>query len=67
MATTKDPLTPRASLLIKLGSLIVHHEELASPKGHQFDQVAIDSLRRDPEVIEWFNQMNKMAFLPVKR
>lgn len=62
-----DPLKPSVGLLIKLGSIIVHQEELASPNGHQFDKVALDSVRNDPEVIEWFSQMNKKAFLPVKR
>ena len=62
-----DPLQPSPSLLIKLGSLIVHHEEFTSDKGHPVDKVALDSLRADPEVAEWFTVMNKMAFLPVKR
>lgn len=62
-----DPLKPSPALLIKLGSIIVHMEELHSPKGHPLDKNALDSLTGDPEVREWFAAMNKMAFLPVKR
>lgn len=56
-----------ASLLIKLGSLIVHAEEFMSKDGHPLDKAAFDSVRGDPEVVAWFNYMNGMAFLPVKR
>src|SRR5258706_12305733 len=66
-AGVNDPLKPSLSLLIKLGSIIVHQEEIMSPKGHNFDKAALDSVRNDPEVNEWFFQMNKKAFLPVKR
>lgn len=62
-----DPLKPSLPLLIKLGSLIVHHEEAHSPTGHPFDLNAIKSLADDPEVRAWFEAMNKMAMLPVKR
>lgn len=60
---------PEASitLLIKLGSLIVHYQEMTSHKGHLFDKKAIESLEQDPEVIAWFAAMNKLAFLPVRR
>ena len=62
-----DPLKPSATLLIKLGSIIVHQEEMMSSKGHHFDKHALDTVRNDPEVIEWLDQMTGMAFLPVKR
>lgn len=62
-----DPLKPSMGLLIKLGSVIVHQEELMSAKGHHVDKHALDSVRNDPEVVEWFAQMNKLAVLPVKR
>lgn len=62
-----DPLKPSASLLIKLGSVIVHQEEMMSDKGHHFDKHALDTVRNDPEVVEWLAKMTKMAFLPVKR
>lgn len=54
------------SLLIALGSLIVHHEEYLETE-HPIDKVAIDSIRNQPEVIEWFNEMTKSGFLPIKR
>jgi len=62
-----NPLKPSASLLVKLGSLIVHWEEFTSKKRDILDKEAIDSVRADPEVVEWFSSMNKMAMLPVKR
>ena len=62
-----DPLKPSAALLVKLGSLIVHLEEANSPTGHPYDKVAVEQLQADPEVMEWFTAMNKMAMLPVKR
>lgn len=66
MATS--PFQPSASLLVKLGSLVVHYEEMTSPKGRpDFDKPAIDTLRNDPEVVAWFAEMTKMAMLPVKR
>lgn len=62
-----DIKQPSMQLLIKLGSLIVHYEEYISNKGHQFDKIAIDSLRQDAEVIEWMDEMDKLALLPQKR
>ena len=62
-----DALKPSASLLIKLGSIIVHQQEKSSPNGHIVDDYALNTLIEDPEVIEWFELMNDMAFLPVKR
>lgn len=63
----KDPLKPTPQLLIKLGSIIVHFEELTSPGAHEVDKAAIDTLMEDEEVVEWMKSMDKMAFLPVKR
>ena len=63
----QDPLKPSIQLLIKLGSIIIHQEELLSPGRHEYDQHALETVRNDPEVIEWIEQMTKMAFLPVKR
>lgn len=61
------PLRPAATLLCKLGSAIVHFEELHSPDGHAFDQRALDSLMADAEVCEWIAAMQGLALLPVKR
>lgn len=63
----KGPLYPTATLLVKLGSLIVHYEELTSPGGHPFDREAIDSLLADKDVIEWRAAMDELGMLPVKR
>lgn len=62
-----DPLKPSTPLLIKLGSIIVHQEELISPGGHRFDKAALETVRNDAEVVEWLHQMTTLAFLPVKR
>lgn len=62
-----NPLQPELSLLIKLGSLAIHVEELLSSKGHQFDKIAIEQILSDAQVKEWIRAMDKQAFLPVKR
>jgi hypothetical protein len=62
-----DALKPKASLLVKLGSIAVHVEELASPGGHHWDKVAVESLLNDPEVKQWIAAMTKMGMMPVKR
>jgi hypothetical protein len=63
-----DPLKPSITLLVKLGSIAVHVEEILNPKkGHYFDRYALQTLWDDPEVKEWLAQMNKMAMIPVKR
>lgn len=62
-----DTLNPPITVLIKLGSIAVHADELISPKGHEFDKIALSSLLSDPELIKWLEEMDKMAFLPKKR
>ena len=62
-----DPLKPSPSVLVKLGSLAIHAEEMMSPSGHRFDKIALEGLLRDPEVREWLAEMDKLAFLPKKR
>lgn len=62
-----DILKPSTTLLIKLGSLIVHYDEFTSHKGHEIDKTTIDSLLKDPEVKEWMEKMNEAALLPIKR
>ena len=63
----KSPLSPSATLLCKLGSIVVHADELLSPAGHEFDRTVILSLLADPEVAQWLLDMNALAMLPVKR
>ena len=62
-----DVLNPPPTVLIKLGSIIVHYEEWTSKTGHEFDKTTIDSLMEDINVKKWFEQMNEMALLPLKR
>lgn len=57
----------QADLLIKLGSIAVHAEELLSPKGHHFDKAALDSLLKDPQIKQWLEEMDKLALVPKKR
>jgi len=61
------PLKPSMSLLSKLGSILVHIEELTSSDGHPFDAEATRSLLSDPEVVEWMKAMRKKALLPLTR
>lgn len=62
-----DPLKPSASLLCKLGSIVVHAEELISSNGHAFDRHALEQLTTDLDVMEWRAQMDAMAMIPKKR
>ena len=62
-----DPLKPSPTLLCKLGSVLVHADELISSKGHAFDRHALEQLVDDPDVKEWLSQMNAMALIPRKR
>lgn len=62
-----EAMKPPIGILVKLGSIAIHAEELLSPKGHDFDRVALQSLLDDPEVKEWLAVMDKMSFLPKKR
>jgi len=63
----RDALKPAITLLVKLGSIAAHVDELASPSGHIFDKIAVAGLLNDPEVKDWLAQMNKMAMIPRKR
>jgi len=70
LKSNSDPLQPPAAVLIALGSIVVHYEELTSPGGHPLDAQAVELLRNDPMVDEWFQQMGRMgrmALLPIKR
>ncbi len=71
--TTRKPmyfktlLSPPATTLIKLGSLIIHYQEWTSQSGDIHDKIAIDVLETDPEITAWLSGMTKAAFLPLKR
>lgn len=56
---------PSLALLVKLGSIIVHADELSGPFGHPYDNITMQQLIRDPEVQQFIKDMG--AFLPVKR
>jgi hypothetical protein len=62
-----DPIKPELPLLVKLGSIAVHAEELLSPQAHAFDHMALRTLLESADVQAWLKQMADMAFLPVKR
>ena len=62
-----DVLEPCPTILIKLGSIAVHTEELLSYKGHEFDISVLKALLEDGEVKWWLAGMDKLALLPKKR
>lgn len=62
-----DCLHPPVSLLSKIGSIIAHLEEAASPGGHPFDLVTFRAGMKDPEVREWIGGMRALALIPLAR
>lgn len=60
-----DPLKPSITLLMKLGSAIVHAEEYLSKDSHPFDLNSFERMSQDPEVLSWIKAMG--AMLPQKR
>lgn len=62
-----DVMKPPMGLLCKLGSIVVHADELTSPDGHEFDREALKSLLGDHEVVSWLKGMRGMALIPEKR
>lgn len=62
-----NPLNPSMSVLMKLGSAVVHAEELISVNGHGFDRAAFEQMVADPELQAWIKAMRREALLPVKR
>ena len=58
---------PSLTVLVKLGSLVIHVEEMLSDTGHDFDMAVIKSILNDKEVKAWIAEMNKEALLPLKR
>ena len=67
MVKSDNPLKPTPALLCKLGSVLVHANELISSKGHAFDWHALEQLTDDSEVKDWLAQMDMMAMIPRKR
>lgn len=62
-----DPLKPSPSLLVCLGSIAVHTDELMGPGGHTFDRVALQTLFANPELKAWIQEMTALGMLPVQR
>lgn len=67
MTTLLDKLGASPSLMIKLGSLARHIEELHGAGGHEADKHAIESLLGDPEVAAFMQAADDLALLPVRR
>jgi hypothetical protein len=63
----KNPFSLVPSLACKIGSIVVHAEEMMSPSGHGFDKIALEALLRDGEVQAWLATMRGVGMLPVKR
>jgi hypothetical protein len=61
-----DCLKPKPSVLAKIGSIIVHIEEIID-HGHAFDVIAMQGLLKDSEIQEWLGEMRKFALIPEKR
>ena len=62
-----DALRPELRLIVKLGSIAVHADEMLSSDSHDYDRIALQQLLADPEVVEWIDAMDKMAMTPKKR
>lgn len=62
-----DATKPSLSVIVKLGSIVVHVDELLSPDGRNLDKEVILNLMKDTEVKEWIAAATKAGFLPVKR
>ena len=62
-----NPLKPSAAILSKLGSVVVHCEEMLSVNGHAFDRHAIAGILSDAELQAWLKQMHMLCLLPLKR
>jgi hypothetical protein len=63
----RNPLSPPATLIVKLGSALVHAADFLSAGGHEFDKAAFDALMQDADVKQWLADMDAAALLPVKR
>ena len=62
-----DVLNPTPAMLVKLGSIVVHADEMLSPTGHAFDRVALTTLLADAEVRAWLAEMEVRALIPLRR
>lgn len=60
-------LKPSPSLCAKLGSVVVHAEELFSDNGHAFDRAALKTLLDDDDIALWIEDGRKLAMVPERR
>ena len=60
-------LSPDPALLCKLGSIVVHADEMMSDDGHHYDRLALQQLLNDPDVKHWIDLMSMAAMVPRKR
>lgn len=62
-----DIFKPPVSLLVKIGSALVHFDEFTAPGGHEYDLHTARQLLADPDVKAWIEKMTGAAMLPCKR
>lgn len=62
-----DALKPSMALQAKIGSLLIHAEEMCSDDGHEYDRAAFLSGMRDDDVLVWLGALAELSLLPVKR
>lgn len=62
-----NAMMPSLGILVKLGSIMVHVEEMLSSGAHDFDTYAIQTLLDDHELRNWIKEMDKHGLLPKKR
>ena len=58
-----ETLKPSISILCKLGSLAIHDLEFNGPNRDALDLIAAKQILTDPEVVEWLEQMQKIALI----
>ena len=63
----KDPLKPSLNILMKLGSIAVHADEIVMEQPLEIDRMVVKNLLEDKELQEWMKDMNEQGLLPVKR
>jgi len=62
-----SPLQPSMRLLVTLGSIAIYAERQRLGPLNVEDYEAFRTLSNDAELATWLEQMDRLAFLPVKR
>lgn len=60
-----DALKPNMTLLVKIGSALIHFDEATSAEGRGVDMAIARRLLEDSDVRKWIKDMG--ALLPLKR